>query len=59
MKERHLQRFIEVMPNLNEIMQDDITIVVFDLRNEIFAAYAPGQLKMPSKVGELISQKKL
>ena len=54
MKERDLQRFIEIMPILNGVMQDDITIIVFDLRKEIIAAYAPGQLKMPSKVGDPI-----
>lgn len=42
------------MPSLNGVMQDDITIVVFDLRKEIISAYAPGQLKMPSKVGDPI-----
>jgi len=54
MKERDLQRFIEIMPILNGVMQDDITIVVFDLRKEVIAAYEPGQLKMPSKVGDPI-----
>lgn len=54
MKERDLERFIEIMPILNGVMQDDITIIVFDLRKEIIAAYAPGQLKMPSKVGDPI-----
>ncbi|AFM41740.1 methyl-accepting chemotaxis protein [Desulfosporosinus acidiphilus SJ4] len=54
MEEKHLQQFIELMPILNEVMQDDITIIVFDLRKEIIAAYAPGELKMPSKVGDPI-----
>jgi len=54
MEERYLQGFIEIMPILNEVMQDDITVIVFDLRKEIFQAYAPGQLKMPSKVGDQI-----
>ncbi|KJR49253.1 Methyl-accepting chemotaxis protein [Desulfosporosinus sp. I2] len=54
MEEKDLQRFIEIMPILNGVMQDDITTIVFDLRKEIIAAYAPGQLKMPSKVGDPI-----
>ena len=54
MEERYLQQFIDVMPILNGVMQDDITLIVFDLRKEIIAAYAPGQLKMPSKVGDPI-----
>lgn len=54
MEERYLQKFIEIMPKLNEVMHDDITVIVFDLRNEIVAAYEPGQLKMPSKVGDPI-----
>ena len=54
MEEKYLQKFIEVMPTLNGVMQDDITIIVFDLRKEIILAYAPGQLKMPSKVGDPI-----
>lgn len=54
MEEKDLQQFIEVMPTLNGVMQDDITIIVFDLRKEIIAAYAPGQLKMPSKAGDPI-----
>ena len=54
MEEKYLQKFIEVMPVLNEVMHDDITIIVFDLRKEIIAAYVPGQLKMPSKVGDKI-----
>lgn len=54
MEEKHLQKFIDVMPYLNEVMQDDITIIVLDLRKEILSAYAPGQLKMPSKVGDPI-----
>lgn len=54
MEEGYLQKFIDIMPSLNEVMQDDITIIVFDLRNETIAAYAPGQLKMPSKVGDPI-----
>lgn len=54
MEEKDLQRFIEIMPVLNGVMQDDITTIVFDLRKEIIAAYAPGQLKMPSKVGDPI-----
>ncbi len=52
MEEKDLQKFIEAMPVLNGVMQDDITVVVFDLRKEIISAYAPGQLKMPSKVGD-------
>lgn len=54
MLEKYLQQFIEIMPVLNGVMQDDVTIIVFDLRNEIIAAYAPGQLTMPSKVGDPI-----
>ncbi|MHB8074686.1 methyl-accepting chemotaxis protein [Desulfosporosinus fructosivorans] len=55
MKEKDLQQFIDVMPTLNGVMQDDVTIVVFDLRKEIIQAYAPGgELKMPSKVGDPI-----
>jgi predicted RNA-binding protein with EMAP domain len=54
MEEKHLQKFIEIMPYINEVMQDDITIIVFDLREEIIQAYAPGQLKMPSQVGDKI-----
>ncbi|MDR3543807.1 MAG: methyl-accepting chemotaxis protein [Desulfosporosinus sp.] len=54
MEEGELKKFIEIMPSLNEVMQDDITVIVFDLRQEIIAAYAPGQLKMPSKVGDPI-----
>ncbi|SHI19825.1 methyl-accepting chemotaxis protein [Desulfosporosinus lacus] len=54
MEEKDLQKFIDVMPILNGVMQDDITTIVFDLRKEIIAAYAPGQLKMPSKVGDPI-----
>lgn len=54
MEERYLQKFIEIMPILNDVMQDDITIIVFDLRKEIIEAYAPGQLKMPSRVGDPI-----
>lgn len=54
MEERDLQKFIEIMPSLNGVMQDDITVIVFDLRKEIIAAYAPGQLKMPSKAGDPI-----
>lgn len=54
MEERYLKGFIDIMPVLNEVMQDDITVIVFDLRKEIFQAYAPGQLKMPSKVGDQI-----
>ncbi|EGW40651.1 methyl-accepting chemotaxis protein [Desulfosporosinus sp. OT] len=54
MEEKYLQKFIEIMPSLNEVMQDDITVIVFDLRQEIIAAYAPGQLKMPAKVGDRI-----
>ena len=54
MEERYLRKFIEIMPILNGVMQDDITIIVFDLRKEIIEAYAPGQLKMPSRVGDPI-----
>ena len=54
MEERYLQGFIDIMLILNEVMQDDITVIVFDLRKEIFAAYAPGHLKMPSNVGDPI-----
>lgn len=53
MQEKYLQPLIEIMPYLNEIMQDDITTIIFDLRTLRFSAYEPGKrLRAPIKVGD-------
>lgn len=42
MQEKNLHKFIEAMPLLNEIMLDDMTMAVIDLKKETIMAYAPG-----------------
>lgn len=53
MKERHLQDLINVFPVLNEILDEDITFIVFDLVTLTVKAYEPGKkLLSPVKVGD-------
>jgi len=52
MEEKYLKPFIEILPVLNEVMQEDINVVVIDVRKMIVAAYAPGKLNRNIKVGD-------
>ncbi|KLU64110.1 putative sensory transducer protein YfmS [Desulfosporosinus acididurans] len=58
MQIKYLNQFIEIMPALNEVMQEDITIVVIDTKNMTVMAYAPGKLDRKVKVGDPIEKTK-
>ncbi|MGC7870854.1 methyl-accepting chemotaxis protein [Desulfosporosinus sp. SYSU MS00001] len=58
MQMKYLKQFIEIMPVLNEVMQEDITIVVIDTKNMTVMAYAPGKLDRKVKVGDPIERTK-
>lgn len=59
MEIEYLKQFIEILPALNEIMQDDINVVVIDAKKMIVKAYAPGKLDRNVKVGDSIERTKV
>ncbi|MCR4434928.1 MAG: methyl-accepting chemotaxis protein [Clostridiales bacterium] len=57
MEEKYLQPFIEVMPYLQEVLQEDMTIIVNDLKTMRFSACVQGdKLKSNFKVGDEFSE---
>ncbi|AET67079.1 methyl-accepting chemotaxis protein [Desulfosporosinus orientis DSM 765] len=56
MEEKYLKKFIEILPALNEVMQEDINVVVIDARKMTVMAYAPGKLDRKVKVGDPIEK---
>lgn len=53
MKEKDLQKFIDAMPYLKDVMQDDMTIIVFDFKTTTIMAVDVGEtLKYKLKPGD-------
>lgn len=53
MEERHLEKFIELMPYLNEIMMEDTALTVLDFKNSTLIAKAHGKkIKQNREVGQ-------
>ena len=52
MQEKYLKAFLEIMPALKEIMQDDMTYLVVDVKERTLIALEEGQsLKTPYRLG--------
>jgi hypothetical protein len=58
MKEKYLKHFIEILPVLNEVVHEDITVNVIDIRKMTIMASAPGKLDRHVKVGDQIKRGK-
>ncbi|MDH7567684.1 MAG: methyl-accepting chemotaxis protein [Clostridiales bacterium] len=53
MEQKYLQPFMDIMPVLQEIMQEDMTLLIFDLKTMSYSACEHGsKLKTDLKVGD-------
>ncbi|WP_088225388.1 methyl-accepting chemotaxis protein [Desulfosporosinus sp. FKB] len=59
MENKYFKQFLEILPALNEIMQEDINIVVIDAKEMTVKAYAPGKLHRDLNVGDPIKKAKV